>query len=85
MSDRTEPPQHAELRDLPPSAKLVYKTLQYEGTLTFAQIAESTRLPPRTARYAIRTLEDQHVVNSRFSFMDARKRLYSLASAADQS
>jgi len=35
-------------------------------------------LPPRTVRYALSRLEDADVVDSRFSFSDARKRLYSL-------
>jgi DNA-binding transcriptional ArsR family regulator len=35
-------------------------------------------LPPRTVRYALTRLEDQDAIDSRFSFSDARKRLYSL-------
>ena len=67
------------VRDLPPSAKLVAKVLEYNGTLTQSQLAEETMLPPRTVRYALNRLENAHVVESRFSFSDARKRLYSLA------
>jgi len=67
------------VRDLPPSAKLVAKVLEYNDTLTQSQLAEKTLLPPRTVRYALTRLEDAGVVESRFSFADARKRLYSLS------
>jgi len=67
------------LRDLPPSAKLVYKVLEYEDTLSQGQLAEETLLPPRTVRYALTRLEEAGAVESRFSFSDARKRLYTLA------
>ena len=66
------------VRDLPPSAKLVAKTLEYNDTLTQSQLAEETLLPPRTVRYALNRLEDVSVVDSRFSFSDARKRIYTL-------
>jgi DNA-binding MarR family transcriptional regulator len=64
--------------DLPPSAKLVAKVLEYNDTLTQSELADETLLPPRTVRYALTRLDDEDVVDSRFSFADARKRLYSL-------
>lgn len=67
------------LRELPPSAKLVAKVLEYRGTLTQSELAEETLLPPRTVRYALTRLDEEDVVESRFSFTDARKRIYSLA------
>ena len=66
------------IEDLPPSAKLVAKVLQYNDQLTQRTLAEETLLPARTVRYAITRLEDRGVVDSRFSFTDARKRVYSL-------
>jgi len=66
------------VRDLPPSAKLVAKVLEYNGSLTQSQLAEETLLPPRTVRYALTRLEEVDVVGSRFSFSDARKRIYTL-------
>lgn len=66
------------IRELPPSAKLVAKVLEYNDTLTQGEIADETLLPARTVRYALTRLEEQDVVASRFSFSDARKRLYSL-------
>lgn len=67
------------VRALPPSAKLVAKVLEYNETLTQSQLAEETMLPPRTVRYALNRLEEAGAVESRFSFSDARKRLYSLS------
>jgi len=67
------------LEDLPPSAKLVAKVLEYNDTLTQSQLAEETLLPARTVRYALTRLEEQDVVEYRFSFSDARKRIYTLA------
>lgn len=79
----TEPPveDHATreaVHDLPPSAKLVYKVLEYNDSLTQSQLADRTLLPARTVRYALSRLEDIDAVDSRFSFSDARKRLYTL-------
>ena len=65
--------------DLPPSAKLVAKVLEYNDRLTQSQLAEETMLPPRTVRYALTRLEEVDAVDSRFSFTDARKRVYALA------
>lgn len=67
-----------DIRDLPPSAKLVAKVLEYNGTLTQSQLAEETLLPARTVRYALNRLEERNAVSSRFSFSDARKRIYTL-------
>ncbi|PSQ48920.1 ArsR family transcriptional regulator [Halobacteriales archaeon SW_7_65_23] len=67
------------LRELPPSAKLVAKVLEYNDSLTQSQLAEETLLPPRTVRYALTRLEDAGIVESRFSFSDARKRIYTLS------
>jgi DNA-binding MarR family transcriptional regulator len=81
-SRRQEPtPQGSwdDVRELPPSAKLVAKVLEYNGTMTQQQIADETLLPARTVRYALNRLDEEHVIDSRFSFSDARKRLYSLA------
>lgn len=68
----------ADIADLPPSAKLVAKTLEYEDDSTQSELAESTLLPPRTVRYALTQLEENGIVTSHISFMDARQRIYSL-------
>ncbi|WP_254537702.1 helix-turn-helix transcriptional regulator [Halomarina litorea] len=66
------------LADLPPSAKLVAKVLEYDGPLTQSDLSEETLLPTRTVRYALTRLEEVGAVESRVSFTDARKRIYSL-------
>ena len=77
---RENTPEDLEtLRELPPSAKLVAKVLEYNDSLTQSQLAEETLLPSRTVRYALTRLEDAGIVESRFSFSDARKRIYTLA------
>lgn len=77
-SDEADAVTWDAVRDLPPSAKLVAKVLEYHDTLTQSELAEETLLPPRTVRYALNRLEEEDAVASRFSFSDARKRLYSL-------
>ena len=68
------------LRDLPPSAKLVYKTLEYtEAPLTQKQLAERSRLSARTVRYALERLERIGAVESEMNLADARQRFYTLA------
>ncbi len=64
--------------DLPPSAKLVYKVLEYNDQLTQQQIATESRLPPRTVRFALSELKSVGVVEEEISFADARQRLYNL-------
>lgn len=64
--------------ELAPSAKLVYKVLEYNGELTQKQIAEKFLLAPRTVRYALNELESAGVVEDDIYFADARQRLYRL-------
>jgi len=64
--------------ELPPSAKLIAKVLEYNGTLTQSELAEKSRLSPRTTRYALQKLEDAGVVESEISLADARQNLYAL-------
>lgn len=73
-----------QLAGAPPSAKLVFLTLQYEGELTQNQLTDETRLSARTVRYALTELKDREVIEEGIYFADARKRLYSIA-AADES
>jgi DNA-binding MarR family transcriptional regulator len=74
----TEAEYRERLRDLPPSAKLVAKVLEIESPLSQGQVAEESLLPDRTVRYALNRLEDEELVNSRYSFQDARKQVYYL-------
>ena len=66
------------LYELPPSAKLVYKVLEYESNLTQDQLTTETRLPTRTVRYALNELQACDLVAEDIYFTDARQRIYSL-------
>lgn len=66
------------LRELPPSAKLVAKVLETDAPLSQGRLAEESLLPDRTVRYALNRLEEQDLVESRYSFRDARKQVYYL-------
>ena len=74
-----DPELRESLSDLPPSAKLVFTVLEAEGRLTQKELAAETRLSPRTVRYALNELQEIDVVSRDVSFIDARKRIYSLA------
>lgn len=64
------------LTELPPSAKLVFKVLEYDGPLTQKQLVEESMLSARTVRYALERLEDCGQVDDRVYFADARQNLY---------
>ena len=67
------------LAELPPSAKFVAKVLEFDAPMSQSELAEETLLPDRTVRYALNRLEEVDLVESRYSFEDARKRKYALA------
>ncbi|EMA35136.1 hypothetical protein C446_13309 [Halobiforma nitratireducens JCM 10879] len=75
--DAEAPPDpETAVGDLPPSAKLVYKVLEYEGSLTQEEIAGESRLCSRTVRYALDKLEGNELVVSRVCLEDARQSKY---------
>jgi predicted transcriptional regulator len=67
-----------ELADLPPSAKLVFKVLEYDGPMTQKQIVQESMLSARTVRYALERLEGIDVVEEDVYFADARQSLYEI-------
>jgi len=73
-----DPEFRGRLRELPPSAKLVAKVLEGASPLSQGQLAEESLLPDRTVRYALNRLEEAGLVESRYSFRDARKQVYCL-------
>jgi DNA-binding MarR family transcriptional regulator len=75
----SDPDFRERLRELPPSAKLVATVLDGSSPLSQGQLAEESLLPDRTVRYALNRLEEQDLVESRYSFHDARKQVYFLA------
>lgn len=72
------------LDDLPPSAKLVFKVLEYSGPLTQKGIVEESMLSARTVRYALERLEGISVVDEDVYFADARQNLYQLTEPAQE-
>jgi DNA-binding MarR family transcriptional regulator len=64
--------------DLPPSAKLVFKVLEYNGGLTQKGIVEKSRLSQRTVRDAIDRLQEVDAVEKTIYVPDARQNLYRL-------
>ncbi len=65
-----------ELLKMPPSAKLILKTLEYEGPLTQKDLAKKTMLPDRTTRLALPLLIERGLVNRRSMLRDARQKVY---------
>ena len=63
-------------QELPPSAKLVLKVLEYQGQLSQKEIIEETKLPPRTVRYALSLLMSEGLVMKRLSLRDSRQGMY---------
>ena len=63
---------------MPPSAKLILKTLEYEGALSQKDLASRTMLPERTIRLSLSHLINQGYVKKKTSFRDARQRIYEL-------
>jgi predicted transcriptional regulator len=66
------------IADLPPSAKLVYKVLEYNGPLTQKGIVQESMLSARTVRYALERLDDIGVIEEDVYFADARQNLYEI-------
>ena len=63
---------------MPPSAKLILKTLEYEGALSQKDLAAKTMLPERTIRLSLSHLINQGYVKKKTSLRDARQRIYEL-------
>ncbi|WP_436936112.1 ArsR family transcriptional regulator [Halovenus marina] len=72
------------IADLPPSAKLVYKVLEYDGPLTQKGIVEESMLSARTVRYALERLDEAEVIEEDVYFADARQNLYEITDEATQ-
>lgn len=67
-----------DLLNMPPSSKLLLKTLEYEGSLTQKELSEKTLLPDRTVRLALRHLLEKGYVKKRVSLRDTRQRIYEI-------
>lgn len=67
-----------DMLKMPPSAKLILKTLEYEGALSQKDLASRTMLPERTVRLSLSHLIDGGYVKKKTSLRDARQRIYEL-------
>jgi NAD+ kinase len=67
-----------DMLKMPPSAKLILKTLEYEGALSQKDLAVRTMLPERTIRLSLSHLLGQGYVKKKTSLRDARQRIYEL-------
>lgn len=65
-----------DLLSMPPSAKLVLKTLEYEGALSQKDLSARTMLPERTVRLSLSHLLTRGFVNRKTSLRDARQKIY---------
>ena len=72
-----------ELGALPPSAKLVFKVLEYNGRQTQKEIVEESMLSARTVRYALERLEQIDAVTEDVYFADARQSIYEIDCEAE--
>lgn len=71
------------IEDVPPSAKLVYKVLEYNGALTQKEIVQRSMLSQRTVRDALSRLRDVGIVSEEVYIPDARQNLYELTVTVD--
>jgi NAD+ kinase len=67
-----------DLLSIPPSAKLILKTLEYEGALSQKDLSARTMLPERTVRLSVSHLLDLGYVKKKTSMRDARQKIYEL-------
>ena len=67
-----------ELLRMPPSSKLLLKTLEYEGSLTQKDLANKTLLPARTVRLALSHLLKKGYIKKKVSIRDARQKIYEI-------
>ena len=71
-----------EISDLPPSAKLVLKILEYDAGLTQKEIVNKTRLSQRTVRDALGRLQEHDIIEKNVYLPDARQDLYEISTSA---
>jgi predicted transcriptional regulator len=61
---------------LPQSSKTVLSLLESGGAMTHKQIVSQCNLAPRTVRYALKRLKENHLIIEKFNFRDARQIIY---------
>lgn len=62
--------------NLPPSSRTVLALLDEGGAMTHKEIVKQSNLAPRTVRYALKKLKENHLIIEKFNFRDARQIIY---------
>jgi predicted transcriptional regulator len=62
--------------NLPPSSKTVLHILDEGGAMTHKELVKKSNLAPRTVRYALKKLKENHLIIEKFNFRDARQIIY---------
>jgi NAD+ kinase len=78
LKKRVIPLTSSNTKNLPPSAKLVYKMLSYEGNLTQKEVISISYLPERTVRYALELLLKKRLITQKPYLNDARQTVYGI-------
>ncbi len=78
LKKRTATLNIERIKNLPPSAKMIYKILTYEGSLTQKEIINNTYLPERTVRHALELLIKKNLIVKQPYLNDARQTVYSV-------
>ena len=68
-----------DLLRMPPSAKLLLKILEYEGSMTQKELGKKTLLPDRTVRLALSHLLQKGYVTKKVSIRDARQKIFEIS------
>ena len=66
------------LKDMPASAKLIYKIFTHEGSMTQKELINASLLPERTVRYALDVLIKNSLITHQPHFTDARQTVYGI-------
>ena len=67
---------------LPPSSRTVLNLLDSSGSMTHKELVSRSNLAPRTVRYALKKLKENHLIIEKFNFKDARQIIYQSRPAA---
>ncbi len=67
--------------NLPPSSQVILQILYGGGAMTHKQLVEKSHLAPRTVRYALKKLKENHLIVEKFNFRDARQIIYQYKSS----
>ena len=67
-----------QIKELPPSAKVIYKILSYEEALTQKEIINETYLPSRTVRHALNILLKKKLISKSINLSDIRQAIYKI-------